>query len=187
MNFRVSRTIPNCSDCIIGNILNKEINSVYNTLIVSPPGLGKTTLLKDITKRISNGMEDFKGITVSVIDERGEIGASYKGVVQNDLGIRTDLIDNIPKAIGIKMVVRSMSPKVVIADEIGTKEDGDAIRYLVRCGVKGIFTAHAYDILDLKCNPILRELINENIFEKIILIKSRKKSNIEKEVYSIEK
>ncbi len=183
-NFRISRTIENCSNCIIEDILNRKINSVYNTLIASPPGLGKTTLLKDIIKRISNGLEGFNGITVTVIDERGEIGASYKGVMQNDLGIRTDIFDNIPKAVGIKMAIRSMAPKVIVADEIGTKEDVDAIRYLKRCGVKGIFTAHAYSLLDLKNNPMLKELIDEKIFERIILIKSRKKSLIEKEIYS---
>ena len=82
---------------------------------------GKTTVLRDLVRRISTGIEkiEFKGINVGIADERGEIAAMYKGMPQNDVGIRTDVLDNIPKAIGMTMLIRSMSPKVIVADEIG--------------------------------------------------------------------
>ena len=185
LNFRISRQVLGCSDAIIEEIINRKNNNIYNTLIMSPPGLGKTTLLKDIIKKISDGINGFRGLTISVVDERGEIAASYKGVAQNDLGIRTDILDNIPKAIGMKMAIRSMAPKVIVADEIGSKEDVDSIKYAVRCGTKGIFTAHAGSIEELKMNPELNVLLEECVFEKIILIKERLGNKIEKSVYSV--
>ena len=127
-------------------------------------------LLKDIIKKISNGIPEFnfKGVTCGVVDERGELSATYKGISQNDLGIRTDVIDNIPKALGMKMLIRSMSPKVIIADEIGKKEDVDAIEYAVTSGVKGIFTAHGSDLEQIEHNPILNQLIINGYIEKVL-------------------
>ena len=92
---------------------------------------------------------NFNGLTVGIVDERGEIAAINKGIPQNDLGIRTDIIENIPKSIGMKMLVRSMAPKVIAADEIGSKEDVQAIQYAITSGVKGIFTAHSSSLKDI--------------------------------------
>ena len=141
---------------------------------------GKTTLLKDIVKQISNGIEEinFKGITVGIVDERGEIAALYKGLPQNDIGIKTDIIDNTSKAIGIKMLIRSMAPQVIVADEIGKKEDIEAINYAISSGVKGIFSAHGDTFEDLKENNILKELINDYIFERIIFLDIKQKGKI---------
>ena len=174
LNFRIARQVLNCSNKAIIHILNR--NTVWNTLIVSPPGLGKTTLLKDIIKKISNGIPEmnFKGVTCGVVDERGEISATYKGISQNDLGIRTDVIDNIPKALGMKMLVRSMSPKVIIADEIGSKEDIEAIKYTVSSGVNGIFTAHANSLEQIKENPILSQLVISGYIDKILILDNKK-------------
>ena len=116
-----------CSNNIIENIYNKENDMIFNTLIVSIPGAGKTTILRDITRNISNGNGAFKGQTVGIVDERGEIAAAYKGVPQNDIGIRTDVLSNIPKSIGIKMLIRSMAPQVIVVDEIGNEKDLFAI------------------------------------------------------------
>ena len=174
LNFRIARQILDCSNKALKYILNN--NKVWNTLIVSPPGLGKTTLLKDIIRKISNGIPEmnFKGITCSVVDERGEISATYKGISQNDLGIRTDVIDNIPKALGMKMLIRSMSPKVIIADEIGSKEDIEAIEYAVSSGVNGIFTAHGESLEQIKENPILNQLILRNYIDKILILDNQR-------------
>lgn len=90
--------------------------------------LGKTTLLRDVIKNISDGFENFKGLNVGVIDERGELAASYKGIAQNNLGIRTDILNNIPKDLGMRMLIRSMAPNVIVADEIGKSEDVEAIK-----------------------------------------------------------
>ena len=130
LNFRIARQIINCSNKILGQVLDLKNNLIYNTLIVSPPGCGKTTMLRDLIRNISDGVEScgFSGKTCGVVDERGEIAAMYKGVPQNDVGIRTDVIENISKSAGIKMLIRSMAPEVIACDEIGSKEDVEAIR-----------------------------------------------------------
>ena len=128
LNFRIAKQIIGCSDNLLHHIINEENNNVFNTLIVSLPGAGKTTLLRDIVRNISNGTEQINGLTVGVVDERGEISAMYKGESQNDVGLRTDVLSNIPKAIGMRMLIRSMAPQVLVADEIGNNEDIMAIR-----------------------------------------------------------
>lgn len=130
LNFRIAREVLNCSNKILGQIIDKESSSIYTTLIVSPPGKGKTTMLRDTIRRISNGIPEinFKGKTCGVVDERGEIAAMYQGIPQNDVGIRTDVVENISKAKGMKMLIRSMAPEVIACDEIGSKEDVEAIR-----------------------------------------------------------
>ena len=173
LNFRISRQILGYSNSIMQKIINKEQNTIYNTLIISMPGMGKTTLLRDIIRNISNGIEGLiDGANIAVIDERGEISATFKGIMQNDLGIRTDVVNDIPKHIGMRLAIRSMSPKVLAADEIGNKEDSEAIKYAMCCGVKGIFTAHGESIEDVWKNPELKELINNKIIERVILIKN---------------
>lgn len=137
INIRIARQVLNCSNKILHEIIDGDNNTIYNTLIVSPPGKGKTTMLRDTIRRISNGIEEmnFKGKNCGVVDERGEIAAMYRGIPQNDLGIRTDVIENISKAKGMKMLIRSMAPEIIACDEIGSKEDVQAIRrsYIIWC------------------------------------------------------
>ncbi len=187
LNFRISRQVIGCSNSIINSIINKEENTIYNTLIISAPGVGKTTLLRDITRNISNGIDNvFKGINVSVIDERGEISATYKGIMQNDLGIRTDVINEIPKSIGMKMAIRSMAPKVIIADEIGSNQDSEAIKYAMCCGVKGIFTAHGKNMDEILKNPELNNLIKDKMFDRIIQIERMKDNKNQLKIIKLE-
>ncbi|MBO5478905.1 MAG: hypothetical protein J6A04_04260 [Clostridia bacterium] len=139
-------------------------------------------MLRDLVRKISTGMEQirFNGITVGLVDERGEIAAMYKGIPQNEVGTRTDVLDNIPKAIGMQMMIRSMAPNVIVADEIGSKEDVEAIRYAVCCGIKGIFTVHGKSIEDLNLNPYISNLIQTHIFERLIFLDEKVKGEVKK-------
>lgn len=127
------------------------------------------------------------GLNIGLIDERGELAAMYKGIAQNDVGMRTDVLSNVPKGIGMKMLIRSMAPKIIVADEIGSYEDVEAINQAVCSGIKGIFTAHGGSMEDLMLNPALKELLKTHIFERIILLSTkREKGEIEK-VYVLDK
>ena len=149
---------------------------------------GKTTILRDLIRKLSNGIEQigFKGINIGVVDERGEIAAMYRGIPQNDIGIRTDVLDNVSKEIGLTMLIRSMAPKVVVADEIGNKEEIKPIMYAMCSGIKGIFTAHGATIDDIKLNPTLRELAENGAFERIIFLSQKEKGEVQK-VYALNK
>ena len=127
------------------------------------------------------------GLNIGLIDERGELAAMYKGIAQNDVGMRTDVLSNVPKGIGMKMLIRSMAPKIIVADEIGSYEDVEAINQAVCSGIKGIFTAHGGSMEDLMLNPALKELLKTHIFERIIFLSTkREKGEIEK-VYALDK
>ena len=139
LNFRIAREVLNCSEKIIKQIIDKENNTIYNTLIISHPGKGKTTILRDTIRKISNGIPEFNflGKNCGVVDERGEIAAMYHGIPQNDIGIRTDVIENVSKSKGMKMLIRSMAPEIIACDEIGSKEDVEAIKEALLCRSKG--------------------------------------------------
>ncbi len=150
---------------------------------------GKTTILRDLIATISTGNKklNFKGINVGLVDERGEIAAMYKGIPQKDIGTRTDILDNIPKAIGMKMLIRSMAPKVISADEIGGENEIDAINYAICSGIKGIFTAHGGSLEEISINPTLKALLNLHVFERIIFLEDKiKKAGIQT-VYGLNK
>ena len=181
LSFRIARQKIGCSNKIIEDIINTKENSIYNTLIISPPGCGKTTLLRDIVRNISNGINilGFTGKTVGVVDERGKIAAMYKGIPQNDIGVRTDVIDNMPKPAAMRMLVRSMCPDIIACDEIGSLEDVNAIDYAMCSGVKGIFTAHGKDLEEVEQNPELCKLLNKHVFERLVLLNPKKRGDAE--------
>lgn len=148
INIRIARQVKGCADEILKYIIDSK--NIYSTLVISPPGGGKTTVLRDIIRSLSSGFSGFRGVTVGVCDERNELAATYMGMAQNDLGIRTDVMDSCPKDKGIYMLLRSMSPAVIAADEIGSQGDIDAINEAMVSGVKLICTAHGGGIEDIK-------------------------------------
>ena len=177
LNFRIARQVLDCSNSSLKYILDLPNNSIHNTIIISPPGRGKTTILRDLVRKLSNGIEEygFKGVNIGVVDERGEIAAMYKGAPQNDVGMRTDILDGVPKDLGMRMLIRSMNPKIIVSDEIGTLQDVEAIKYAACSGVKGVFTAHGLGLQDIIKSPILGELYQNNMIERILTIKPDRK------------
>lgn len=171
LNIRIAREKIGSSDDIMKFIIKKP-NTIYHTLIVSPPQCGKTTLLRDVIRNLSNGMVDynFRGIKVGVVDERSEIASLYNGQSQNDIGVRTDILDGCKKYDGMILLIRSMSPHVIATDELGDEKDIKAIHEALKAGVKIIATVHGEDIKDLRTKPNLREIIKENIFERIFIL-----------------
>ncbi len=174
MNIRVARQLIGVADKVMPYIVNN--GNVQNTIIISPPGCGKTTILRDIVRQISSGVKilDFKGKNVGLVDERGEIAAVSLGIPNLDVGLRTDIMSNVPKSIGMQMLVRSMGIDVIATDEIGGKEDFEAIKYANSSGVNLVFTMHGNDISDVYKKEEIKKLLNDGIFSVAIIL-SRKK------------
>lgn len=135
LNYRFAREIKGCADCVSDKVYNG--GNIKNTLIVSSPGCGKTTFLRDLIRQISD-----KGANVSVVDERGEIAAMHSGIPGFDIGINTDVFDMCPKEVGMKLMIRSMSPEVIAVDELGGREDAEALQLAAKSGVSVFATMH---------------------------------------------
>ncbi len=160
--FRIAHEKIGCADKIINKIVSNK--HIYNTLIISPPAMGKTTLLRDTARILGNSFN------VTIIDERSEIASIYNGAAQFDIGKRTDIINSCPKSIGISIAVRSLSPDVIITDEIGLEEDASALLECATSGVSFIATLHAKNIEDVKKRLFVKPLIDNNVIEKLIIL-----------------
>lgn len=187
LNIRISKEVKNCSDKVMNHII-KSPTTINNTIIISPPQCGKTTLLRDIVRNLSNGSDkfNFKGVKVALIDERNEIAGSYLGIPQMDVGIRTDIIETCPKDMGIIMVLRSMSPNVIVTDEIGTEKDIKALYTALNGGVGLITTVHGDSIEDIRNRKELRNLLDEELFKRVILLSARKGPGTVEKIYDLQ-
>ena len=139
LNIRISHEILGMADPVLPYLFQQ--GELWNTLIISPPGCGKTTLLRDLIRQVSDGTDTRQGQQVSVVDERSEIAGSYQGIPQNQVGIRTDVLDACPKTEGMMLLVRSMTPQVIAVDEIGSKEDLAALQRIAVCGTGVLATS----------------------------------------------
>ena len=187
LNIRISREVLGCSDKVLSHIIRGK-NQINNTLIISPPQCGKTTLIRDIVRNISNGNKEFafKGMKVALIDERNEISGSYLGIPQMDVGIRTDVIETCPKDIGIMMLLRSMSPNVKVTDEIGNIDEIKALYTALNGGVSLITTVHGDSIEDIRNRKELSNLLDSELFKKVIILSAKKGPGTIEKIYDLE-
>ncbi|MCD7737275.1 MAG: stage III sporulation protein AA [Lachnospiraceae bacterium] len=172
LNIRLSHQKKGCADDVMPYLY--ENGEICHTLILSPPGGGKTTLLRDVIRQISDGGSFGKGRTVGVVDERSELAGSYLGIPQNDLGIRTDVLDGCTKAEGMMMLLRSMSPQVIAVDELGGAEDGYAAENAFCCGCRLIATVHGKSIEEMRQKPLLKKLLEKRMFERYVVLSGRR-------------
>lgn len=170
-NIRVARAISGVSDDILPALLDKN-GEFLHTFIVSPPCCGKTTMLRDMIRQLSNGVPELglTGVNFGVVDERSEIAGCYKGVPQLDLGLRTDVLDGCPKAEGMMMLLRSMNPRVIAVDEIGRAEDVWALEEVLNAGIKILATVHGENLAELLERPILKQIISSQAIERFVIL-----------------
>lgn len=168
MNIRVAHEIKDVSKPVLSFLY--ENGDFLNTLIVSPPGCGKTTMLRDIVRNVSNGNRYGKGCTVGLVDERSEIAGTYQGLPENDVGIRTDVLDACPKVYGMMLLIRALSPKVIAIDELGSSDDVKALELVMHCGSKILATIHGTDMESIITKRFMKEILKDKAFERYILL-----------------
>ena len=179
LNFRVAHECKGCSEGLFRKLYGD--GQYYHTLLFAPAGCGKTTFLRDLIRLLSN-----TGLRVGVADERSELAACHYGIPQHDLGMRTDVMDGCPKAEAMVMLLRSMTPQILAADEIGVEADVFAIRAAAGSGCKVVASAHGGSFEELIRNPVLRTLWEERRFERYVCLEKRGNSFGVKEIYDSE-
>lgn len=172
VNIRLSREVTGIAGPLLPYLFDCKTASILHTLIFSPPRCGKTTLLRDLVRQISNGVPELNipGFTVGLVDERSELAGCCRGVPQRDVGIRTDVLDGCPKAEGMIILLRSMSPQVIATDEIGSREDVAALEEVFNAGVKVLVTVHGSSLAELSSRPSLSYLLGLKVIERFVLL-----------------
>ncbi|MGE5396088.1 MAG: stage III sporulation protein AA [Chitinophagales bacterium] len=183
--LRIARDLPGCGDQVMKHIMTAD-KLPANTLLVSPPRCGKTTILRDIARQLSNCCGT-SGVNVVVVDERSEIAGCFQGRPQLDVGIRTDILDGCPKAEGIMMAIRALAPQVIIADEVGQAKDVEAIRECLNAGVRIITSAHGSSLKDVARRPVMQDLLQQNSFQTVVVMSRRKGPGTVDEIISLDR
>lgn len=182
INLRIARDVDGAAIDTAKAIVEKD--RVKGSLIFGPPGCGKTTILRDLARHLSCANESGRFYRVAVIDERGEIAACFQGEPQNDLGPCCDVFDGYPKGEGIMQAVRSMSPDIVICDEVGSDDDAKAIEMSINAGVTMIASAHASSIDELKSRPQIKRLLLSGAFNCAVRLMGRQNPGKVAQVYT---
>ncbi len=164
--IRIAKSINDAAEGLEDKVIKNGF--FKNTLIISPPGHGKTTTLRDLVRRLSDS-----GKRISLVDERGEIAAKLKGEPQFDVGRCTDVIDGIDKAEGALLMLRAMSPEIIALDEITAEKDVDAIFHIMNCGVGILATAHGESSETLFERPVYEKLHRSGVFKRLITLYRR--------------
>jgi len=181
MNIRVSHQKKGAADGILPRMYGSE--GLKSALILSPPGCGKTTLLRDLIRQISDGNAYGIGMDVGVVDERSELAGSFLGRAQNDMGMRTDVLDGCPKGAGMLLLLRSMSPRVIAIDELGSEEELRALGQAAACGCKILATVHGANMRDVEYRFERKPAFWEGLFELLLVLGKENGKCVVKQIY----
>jgi stage III sporulation protein AA len=171
LNIRLAHEVRNVAARVLPYLY--LAGNPENTLIISPPGAGKTTLLRDILRRISDGNPYGEGKTVALVDERSEIAACRRGVPQLEVGLRTDVLDNCPKEVGMMLLLRSMAPQVLAVDELGSTAEVELLHRMTCCGCTVIATVHGSSLEEVREKKIYASLWEKRVFRYFLFLSRR--------------
>lgn len=163
INLRIASQVRGAADMVTSSLLKN--GWPVSTILLSPPAWGKTTLLRDCVRQLSE-----QGVRVGVADERCEIAGSAGGIPQFDLGPTTDVLDSAPKAEAALLLLKTMSPALLVMDEITAPRDVEAVSYAAHCGAAVLATAHALNITEFRRRPLYRQLLQDKVFMQAVEI-----------------
>ncbi|MBS4007817.1 MAG: stage III sporulation protein AA [Clostridium sp.] len=188
ISIRIARAVKGAGEALLPQLYCARQRRVYHTLLVSAPQAGKTTMLRDLARLFSDGdlPKGRPGLKVGIVDERSELAGCYLGVPQLDVGMRSDVLDGCPKAEGMMMLVRSMSPQLLVTDELGRPEDARAVEEAVNTGVSILATVHGHCLEDLLKRPSIGYLLQQSLFERLVFLSRRKGPGTVEAIYSEE-
>lgn len=169
LNIRLARAVPGVAKPFLPYIVGG--GRVLRTLLAAPPGVGKTTLLRDLVRILAEGEAGLPPLNIGLADERMEIAAAVDGCPQLPVGSRCDVISACSKAQAVMILLRSMGPQLVVTDEVGSQADCEALAAALNAGVSVLASAHGGSLEELLARPWLGDLLREGFFERLLLLK----------------